>query len=400
MASNYHSTRPEREASRQDRVTHTPAPGGMVTRVHRSTRERATSPERGSGAQPLHDGWHMTAANHPNYGKGEYVMPTDAGDLHLHVLRPPGPADRHVEVDQQQEQDRLKTWLEGFLAKPGIDLPRPPAVALEILALSRKPTARIEDLASLLEREPLLAGRVLRLANSALYGATTPCVTLKQALIRMGLAQVRDVVMEAAMQMTVIHADGFNSTLETVRRHSSAVAWISRFVARHTPLEAENAFLLGLLHDVGLSVGLIGVSEYLKRQRQPQRLGPAAWRAVETMHERFSEAVLTSWGLPPMVTLVVGHHHSLMVQGMAHPQVAVLIIAEQIASNAGWGVTPVVEGAEDGLTLISGSERSDMEETDHALKTLSLTRKHFTTISDDMKRVLSTLESQFPKKAH
>ncbi|MDP1826398.1 MAG: HDOD domain-containing protein [Archangium sp.] len=321
----------------------------------------------------------MTAAHALNYGKGEYTLPLDT-------------------VDIAAEQDRLETWLEGFLARPGVDLPRPPAVALEILSLSRRPTARIEELAALLEREPLLAGRVLRLANSALYGSATPCVTLKQALIRMGLSLVRDVVMEAAMQMTVIHADGFNRTLESIRRHSSAVAWISRFVARHTPLEAENAFMLGLLHDVGLSFSLIGVAEYFKKQRQPPRLSPECWLAVETQHERFSEAVLKSWGMPPSVTLVAQHHHSLMLGGLPHPQVAVLIVAEQIACDAGWGIYPVVETSEDSIALVSAGERSLMAETDRALQALSLTRRHFDTISADMTRLLETLDGQFQKK--
>lgn len=322
----------------------------------------------------------MTAAKAPNYGKGEYTLPSDTVDLH-------------------GAQEELVAWLEAFVGKPNVTLPRPPAAALEILALSHKPTARIEDLAGLLEREPLLAGRVLRLANSALYGSSTPCVTLKQALIRMGLAQVRDVVMEAAMQMTVIHAEGFNATLESVRRHSSAVAWISRFVARNTVLEAENAFLLGLLHDVGLTVGLIGVAEFQKRHRRPSRLSEDSWRVVESLHERFSDTVLQSWGLPPTVTLVAQHHHSLMMGGRPHPQVAVLIIAEQIAANAGWGVTPVVESTSCAiLPLTSTSERSIMGETDRALRALSLTRQHFDTLSADMGRVLETLEGQFKKQ--
>ena len=114
------------------------------------------------------------ARMNPEYGRGTHELPSDTPSL----------AD---------EERRLVAWLDGFLAKPGLELPRPPRVALEILELSRKPSARIEDIASLLEREPLLAGRVLRLANSALYGASIPVTTLKQALIRMGLGkQTRD----------------------------------------------------------------------------------------------------------------------------------------------------------------------------------------------------------------
>lgn len=287
------------------------------------------------------------------------------------------------------ERKQLETWLQEFLSRSAISLPRPPAVALEILALSRKPNAKIEDLTSLLEREPLLAGRVLRLANTALYGASVPCVTLKQALIRMGLALVRDVVMEAAAEMTVLHLDGFNHALESIRRHSSAVAWISRFVARHTPQEAENAFLVGLLHDVGLSACLVGVSEYLTRQRRPSVLNPDAWRVVDEMHSVASEKVLASWGLPESVTMLVRQHHE---QDVLTPQIAVLRIAEQIAVEAGWLVEPI-PGAS-----WSNVETAHSEETEEALKLLNLTPAHFETIKADTQRILETLDGQFKKK--
>lgn len=315
----------------------------------------------------------------PNYGKGEYSLPEDT-------------------IDLAENQAQLRAWLDGFLQQPKLDLPRPPAVALEVLALSRKPNARIEDIASVLEREPLLAGRVLRLANSALYGGQVPCVTLKSALIRMGLSIVRDVVMEAAMQMTVIHADGLNETLESIRRHSSAVAWISRFVARNTPLEAENAFLTGLLHDVGMSVALVGLAQWLRQQKKPVALTSSRWVCVESVHEKFSEAVLNSWGMPPQVTLVMQHHHTLNMGGHPHPQVAVLLIAEQIAADAGWDVTPKIEHDEHEVALSSVTETSVMDHTDVALQALNLTRKHFDMVTGDMKRVLETLSGQFPAK--
>lgn len=310
------------------------------------------------------------------YGKGELALPADAPHL-------------------DSEQQRLTRWLEEFLARPGNGVPRPPARALELIAASREPSARTDALAALLEREPLLSGRVLRLANSTLYAPSTPCVTVKQALSRMGLAMVRDVVMEAAMQMTVLHADGFNATLETIRRHSSAIAWISRFVARNTPIEAEDAFMFGLLHDVGLSVSLIGISEYLKREHQPLRLTPEAWLVADTMHERFSGTLLEAWGLPRAMTLVARRHHSLTLNGVAHPQVAVLMVAEQIAVSAGWDIKPQLELTPGVALAARGPERVSMEQTERALQALALTPRHFETISADTKRVLETLAGQF-----
>jgi len=320
----------------------------------------------------------MVAKTAPNYGRGEYTLPSDTADL-------------------QQRQNELRTWLDGFLSRPNLELPRPPTVALEVLELSRKPTACIEDIAKVLEREPLLAGRVLKLANSALYGGNVKVVTLKQALIRMGLAIVRDVVMEAAMHLTVIHAEGLNATLESIRRHSSAVAWVSRFVARNTSIDAENAFLLGLLHDIGLSIALMGVADFQRAKKQPPRLDTVSWLAAESVHERYTEQVLRTWGLPPALTLVLGHHHELKLQGRPQPQVAVLIVAEQIAVEAGWGVRPTVDGTNE-PAMSSVNETSQMDATDAALSSLGLTRTHFQMVQADTRPVLQTLSAQFKTK--
>lgn len=319
------------------------------------------------------------AHRNPNYGRGTADLSDDVGSL-------------------GDEEARLRTWLDGYLSQPGLDLPRPPRIALEILELSQKPTARIEDISALLEREPLLAGRVLKLANSALYGSTTPVTTLKMALVRMGLSTVKDVVMEAAFHMTVIRAEGFADTLEQIRRHSTAVAWLSRFIARNTSIDAENAFLVGLLHDVGLSIALVGLTEFCKQEKTAPHLTPLRWLAVDSVHEQFAERVLSSWGMTPGVTLVVKHHHSLMVQGMAHPSIAILMIAELIAHEAGWGVTPTLHVTPDDPAFASARECPRPDDVDRALQAVNLTRTHYDMFVNDTRRVLDTLKTQFREK--
>lgn len=315
-----------------------------------------------------------------NYGKGDHTIEDDG-------------------LSVEDEETRVMAWLQGFLAKPTVELPRLPTVATEILELSRRPNARIEEIASLLEREPMLAAKVLKLANSSLYGPPVAVATLKQALVRVGLTVVRDVVMEAAMQMTVIRAEGFNDTLEVIRRHSSAVAWLSRFIARNTSIDAENAFLVGLLHDVGLSVGLIALAEWLKKNKQPVRLRPEHWLAVERLHAQVGAQLLESWKLPPALVLVVRNHHQLMVGGHPHPSIAIHLIAENIASKAGWGVEPTVFRAADDLPLVSGITSVTDDERDRALNAANLSMRHYEQFTKDTRPLLDTLSGQFKKKA-
>jgi len=237
----------------------------------------------------------------------------------------------------------------------------------------------------------VLAAQLLKLANSAMYRGEMPSTTLKDALMRVGVNAARDIVMEAAMHMTVIRAEGMNATLERVRRHSSGVAWISRAIARHTPLEAENAFLVGLLHDIGLSVGLMGAAEYLRRAKEPVRLTPRRWLVIEQAHATLGGKVLARWNVGPALTYVVAHHDQLMIEGRAHPSVAVLLIAEQIARAYEWDATPTVEG--DDLPTVASPGHPD--DTERALQVLNLTPRHYEILKRDTGPMLAALAGQF-----
>lgn len=310
------------------------------------------------------------ARRNPEYGRGTHTIEDDPDD---------------------GEVERLATFLDEMLESNAVKLPRPPTVALEIHELSRRVDADIGKIAALLGREPVLAAQVLKLANSAMYRGEMPSATLKEALMRVGLAAARDIVMEAAMHMTIIRAEGMNATLERVRRHSSGVAWLSRAVARNTALEAENAFLVGLLHDIGLSVGLMGAAEYLRRLREPVRLTPRRWLVVNEAHARLGGKVLARWNVGPALTYVVAHHDQLVIEGRAHPSVAVLQIAEQIAREYEWDVTPTVEGED--LPIVASAGNPD--DTDRALQALNLTLRHYEILKQDAGRTLEMLGGQF-----
>lgn len=294
--------------------------------------------------------------------------------------------------DDHTELARLTEWVDAFLSTPKSDLPRLPTAALEILDASSRPSTRTEDLAALVSRDAALAAKVLKLANSALYAGTSPVVELKGALIRLGLTTVRDVVVEAALQMTVCRTPGFQPVLQQVRRHSSAVAWVSRFVARLTPMEAENAFLIGLLHELGLNVALICAARGMKGKSPELTLN--TWQAALTLHASLGARLLDSWKLPQSMLWVIGHHHDEFDPAApAHPSLAVLRIAEAITAEAGWGLSPTVTLEAGTTTQVVDAELIVQDQIDRALSELRLTRKHYAMVKADTAKVLITLDT-------
>ncbi len=250
--------------------------------------------------------------------------------------------------------ERLLTTFRSKGYKPPV-LPR---VGIELIALTRKANVTIPQIVALLEQDSLIAAEVLKLAQSAFYARGASIQSLHDAIVRLGLNTITDLFLESAASMKVFRAPGYEEPMNRLRRHSAAVAHISRLVARRTSLFDEYAFLCGLLHDAGIAASIVVLAEK-KPGKNAAPLPPfeEVWPAIRAAHERAAEVLGNVWKLPPDVTRVISHHHQAKVDGVPHPLSQVIAIAEMIATNAGFGMED--EGPEDARAACSALGISD-----------------------------------------
>jgi HD-like signal output (HDOD) protein len=222
-----------------------------------------------------------------------------------------------------------------LFASPSYRPPVLPGVALEIMSLANRPDASFDEVGAVLEKDPILAAKVLSLAQSAIYAPRSPILSLKAATVRLGLSTLRDIVLEAALELRVFRVPGYESWMERLSRHSTVTAYVMRAVCRRTAIEAEYAFLCGLLHDVGIAACLLALGD-------DARAGPAPVEVLEPVldevHEEASGLVTRLWALPAEIQRVVATHHQLLVGGVPHPVNAALIVAEELARELGAGM--------------------------------------------------------------
>ncbi|TCJ14763.1 HDOD domain-containing protein [Parasulfuritortus cantonensis] len=132
-------------------------------------------------------------------------------------------------------------------------LPALPQVLLRVLALCRQEDSGLDDISELIGREPALSARLLSLATSAERHGRTPPRTLLQALIQLGLDAVRVAVIGESIQQVFngLAADQ-EVNLGPFWRHSLKAAFLAKRLARAVSYpHVEEAYLAGLLHDVG-----------------------------------------------------------------------------------------------------------------------------------------------------
>jgi HD-like signal output (HDOD) protein len=254
----------------------------------------------------------------PNYGRGQH----DLGEW-------------LEEAGIIESKELVRRLLEVFRA-PRYEPPVLPAVAIELHKLVRKSDVKFPAILSLLEKDPLIAGKVLRIAQSAFYARQAAVQSIEQALVRLGLSTLSQLFMEVSMRAKVFRAAGYEEPMRLLSRHSAATAHIARILCRRTSLYDEYAFLCGLLHDVGIAASMIVLSQLPRGVKVPAF--ELVWPAIEEIHETASGILCRSWKLPPDVALVVEHHHVPRIGGMIHPFAAALCVSDALASDLGYGL--------------------------------------------------------------
>ena len=216
--------------------------------------------------------------------------------------------------------------------------PTLPTVAVELLDVARYADIDLKRIAQMIESDPMLAGQVMRRVHSPFYAGRVPITDLDQAIFRLGLNNIRDIVIEAALNVGLFTTPGYATAMERIRRHSVATAHISKLIAEVTDQDPHQMFLLGLLHDVGLAAALITVDEIFAEGERPSIVH--IWPAIETTHESAGTLLARIWELPDGMHQCIGQHHNFQANGIDNKRVATLHVAEAIAARLGRGVTP------------------------------------------------------------
>lgn len=192
-------------------------------------------------------------------------------------------------------------------------LPARPSVFQQLTTALADPDASLRDVGKIVNQDPAIAAKVLQLVNTAFFGLPRAVSCIDRAVAFLGFSMVRTLVL-AVETFASFAGAGDVLDLEAEQRHSLGVAHLARALCDDTT-QQEDAFMAGLLHDVGRLV---------LAQEAPERLaGVAAARrdgdqrplyAIEQdhgiPHADIGAYLLGIWGLPYPIVEAVAFHHS------------------------------------------------------------------------------------------
>ncbi|MFQ5499779.1 MAG: HDOD domain-containing protein [Candidatus Zixiibacteriota bacterium] len=189
-----------------------------------------------------------------------------------------------------------------------------PQTLAEVLRITGDENSSVKDLATVLMRDPALTTKLLRVVNSPFYGTGRKTTTVTQAAMTLGMRAVSALALSTSVynmtekKTAVVDHDRF-------WRHSVETAVAARMIANKVGYRCpEEAFVCGLLHDIGLLIldASYGAdyARIWKVNDNETTLIDREETAWGTNHARVGQFLLEQWGLPSEICAAVGSHHT------------------------------------------------------------------------------------------
>ncbi|MFT3830745.1 MAG: HDOD domain-containing protein [Opitutaceae bacterium] len=195
-----------------------------------------------------------------------------------------------------------------------LDFPAPPTVVARLVGMLAKDSVTAEEIGALMALDASMAARVLQLANSVALAGCTPVDSIPEAVLRVGVDGVRDIVFSLAMAgaMRPAHFD-----YRPFWRHSLAVAFTAQSLqtrALSLGRPFPETYAAGLLHDVGMLVLDRALGTAYREVVEVARTTSRALVEVEhellgTDHAQAGGRMLEVWRFPSLLVDAVANHH-------------------------------------------------------------------------------------------
>lgn len=197
------------------------------------------------------------------------------------------------------------------LAEDLARLPAQAVAAVRVLQTMDDPNSSAAGLARLIETDPVLSARVLRLANAPYYGLARRVSSAARAVVLLGLSTVRALAVSAAVGLL---EDGSNLGPAGFWPHSVTTAAASSVLARHVGVSSGDAFSAGLIHDLGAALLYRRGSERYRAffggpTQSVESLSAVELEEFGVTHARAGADVFETWRFPPRLVRAVSSHH-------------------------------------------------------------------------------------------
>jgi putative nucleotidyltransferase with HDIG domain len=274
------------------------------------------------------------------------------GTAHQYIAKPCDSATLKQAIAQSQMLKNLLSSdvLALLVGNVGM-LPSCPQAFQEISSCLQQPNATVADAARIIGRDVSMTANIMKLVNSAFFGARQSITSVDRAVAYLGMDTLGALVMGHSLFKgdSASARDGVN--LDGLWRHSLHTATAARLIALHEKLpriKAEEAFLAGMLHDVGR---VVFATRNAATTTAPVNPDQDINTEVQQHHAAVGAYLLGLWGFPNSIVEAVAQHHTPSLRTETGLGLTVLVhVADRLTDQRSANATTAADfGIEPGL---------------------------------------------------
>ena len=260
--------------------------------------------------------------------------------------------------------------VDHHLKSSNVRLPVFSATALRIQKEIAKEDPDIRLIEKMIVSDQSLTAKVLSTSNSSFYKGLTQVSTVRNAIIRMGINEVSNIVMLVTHENNFRSNDPFlHQTMRKLWQHALGCAMAAHWLSKTCGLQAltHEAFFAGLLHDVG-KLFILSVIDDLKESGKMDIPFSNALliEAMNSLHTGHGSILLNHWNLPQKYCAVAQMHHDQAVD--ANNFLLLLVrLADKACNKIGIGLTQ-----DDSVVLVATPEANSLNLSDIDLAKLEI----------------------------
>ena len=219
---------------------------------------------------------------------------------------------RQDAYDLRGQNGSFLSYLRKTITSNGIRLPTVPEAVLKLDRLLRNPDCSVNQVAEAVRAEPAIATKLVGIANSPFYSGLQRTPSVEGAIGRLGMRETKNIVQAVAFGSKLLRVAGWEKEIEGLYHHSIVSALAARVLAKGGVIEPDEAFIAGLIHDIGRSVLLSTLGEFEHAQvGKRSRVDVVFVRQISaSIHSDLSALVAESWNAMPDVVLGIRFHHT------------------------------------------------------------------------------------------
>ncbi len=258
-------------------------------------------------------------------------------------------------------------------------LPTPPIVFTQIQKVLNNPHTSAYDIGGILQEDPAISAKVLKMTNSAYYGLSRTIESVKQAVVIIGLEAIKNLVLSASV-LEAFKSDTVSADFqENFWRHSLATAITARtfghILRDKQTFDVEAAFSAGMLHNIGKMIMVLHIPEDFKKAEEAKAQFPTIPDyMVEEKTLGYDHAMLGSllaqhWQLPQKLAESIRYHHYPMSAAIEENNLPLLIYASNWMATYSFEYDPD-EDVEPDMEPLQESVLERLGVSTHKLKSL------------------------------